>query len=163
MRSLMRALGVAAVLVLLAVACGDDSGDTAETTESPVTTEATVDFSRDARIQRFRIHLNMCDAEAVEALLNPDVVLTIEFEGEETVFTGSAEVLAYFEGNWENGCPGPVEDFEIISVEGNTVTTESTSTLPDGTKVRPTAVYEVSDDGPITSIRFMEGPVVDDG
>ena len=131
----------------------------------------TVDFSPEGEgsspgeviTRRFRIHQNTCDAEAVEALLDPDVVLTIEFEGEETVFTGSAEVLAWFEGNWEDGCPGAAEDFEIISVEGNTVTTESTSTLPDGTKVRPTAVYEVSDDGSITSIRFMEGPVVDDG
>jgi hypothetical protein len=163
MRSLIRALGVAAVLVLLAVACGDDSGDTADTTEAPATTEAAEAVDPESVVTVFDFRSSLCQAEAVEAFLDPDVVLTIEFEGEETVFTGSAEVLAWFEGNWENGCPEAAEDFEIISVEGNTVTTESTSTLPDGTKVRPTSVYEVSDDGSITSIRFIEGPVVDDG
>ena len=72
-------------------------------------------------------------------------------------------MLGYFEGNWRTGCP-ETSDFEVISVEGNTVTTESTGTLPDGTRVRPTTVYEVSDDGPAASIRFIEGPVVtDDG
>ena len=50
----------------------------------------------------------------------------------------------------------------VISVEGNTVTTEVTGTLPAGTKVRPTSVYEVSDDGLVTSIQFIEGPVVTD-
>ena len=158
-----------AVGMLSLAGCGDDGDDSATATDAPVATEATVDFSPQGEgsspgeiiTRRFVVAQNTCDAEALEALMDPDVVLTIEFGGEETVFTGSADVLAYFEGNWENGCPGAAQDFEIISVEGNTVTTESTSTLPDGTRVRPTSVYEVSDDGPVTAIRFIEGPVVD--
>ena len=157
------ALAVAVGMLFLA-GCGDDSDDTAATTEASETTEAAEAVSPEEIATEAVEVQAACDLGALEALLDPDVVLTIEFEGQETVFTGSAEVLASFEDNWATGCPETGDDFEVISVEGSTVTTESTGSLPDGTRVRPTSVYEVSDDGLVTSIRFIQGPVVtDDG
>ena len=158
------ALALAVGMFFLA-GCGDDSDDTATattTTEVEVTTTEAAEAASPEEIATQAAEAQKaCDAAALEALLDPDAVLTIEFQGEETTFTGSSEVVGSFEGNWQTGCP-ETSDFEVISVEGNTVTTEVTGTLPDGTKVRPTSVYEVSDDGLVTSIQFIEGPVVTD-
>ena len=86
-------------------------------------------------------------------------MLTVVFRGEATPYTGSAAVVASYEQNWADPCQAPT-DFVVDSVEGNVVTTSSTATLPSGIMVRPSVVYEVSEDGLIVSLEWIEGPVV---
>ena len=172
MRALMRHMIGIAVLVALAmmlfVGCGDDDDEDAPTTTES-TTEAVETTTTDGAEpavspEEVAIQVNEattnCDATALEALLDPDVVLTIDFQEDQTTMTGSAAVIAAYEQPWEPGCPGPGTDFEVVSVEGNTVTTAETATLPDGTMIRPSQVFEVSDDGMVVAIQWLEGPVV---
>ena len=117
-------------------------------------------FHRRKSPSRWNEAINICDATALEALLDPDVVQTIAFQEDETTMTGSAAVIAAYEQPWADGCPGPGSDFEVVSVEGNIVTTAETAELPDGTMIRPSQVFEVSDDGMVVAIQWLEGPVV---
>ena len=172
MRALMKLMIGVAVLVALAmmlvVGCGDDDDGGAATTTEPTTeaVETTTTDGAEPAVSPEEVAIqvaeatNNCDATALEALLDPDVVLTIVFQEDETTMTGSAAVIAAYEQPWATGCPGPGADFEVVSVEGNTVTTAETVELPNGTMIRPSQVFEVSDDGMVVAIQWLEGPVV---
>lgn len=92
---------------------------------------------------------NARDIDALEGLYDPEIVITYDLSpvggGEIPDDVGREAVLALTEQFWEQA--DPVLTYEVIAVNGRTVTTAETAAFPDGSFTRHTTTYQVSDEG----------------
>jgi len=97
---------------------------------------------------------NAHDIDALEALYDPEIVVTYDLSpvggGEMPDDVGREAVLGLTEQFWEQA--DPTLTYEVIAVDGGTVTTSETGTFPDGSSTRSTTTYRVSDAGLIARI-----------
>jgi hypothetical protein len=150
MRTLAHALlGILLIGVVgLVGACGGDDNGNGNGNGTGSAPEAVYD----AYVEAF----NARDAEAVEALLDPDV-LQPEYDATDLGFgvlpalEGRDAVMANMTQAWDTTDP-VVETYEYVEVSGNTVTVEETLSHFDGSELNPPHVQQttVSDDGLIT-------------
>lgn len=94
------------------------------------------------------------DIDALEALYDPEVVITADasrvgFVGEIPDLVGRAAVVENAQTSWEEF--DPTVTYEILEVDGRTVTTTETLTSGGG-DTRHTVTYQVSEEGLIVRV-----------